>query len=76
MTEEQQEAFNAVEKINEELFKKYDKKNKNDSYKDLLSSIPIVSITIASGYMFIGLSLVSTDTCQIPEKTLYNSENN
>lgn len=76
MTEEQKEAFEAVEKINEELFKKYDKLNQKDDYIDWISKMPIASITIAGNYMFIGLSLQSTKTCNLPEITIYNSEDN
>lgn len=75
MTVDQQAAFDAVEKINEELFKKYDRKNEEDRYKDWLAVMPVVSITIADVYMFIGLTIPSTNTCQLPEIILYNSEN-
>lgn len=67
MTQEQQEAFGAVEKINEELFNKYNKKNN-------LDNLPTVSITFADRYMFIGLSIPST--IDLPEISLYSSENN
>jgi hypothetical protein len=76
MTEEQKEAFEAVNKINEELFKKYNKKNENDIYKDWLAVMPIVSITFASGYILIELTIPSTNTCQLPEFVIYNSEDN
>ena len=68
MTQEQQDAFDAVEKINDELFNKYDKKND-------IGSMPIVSITFAGTYMFISLSLPSVNS-QMPEIHIYNSENN
>ena len=76
MTEEQKEAFEDVEKINAEIFKKYDKLNQKDDYVDWISKMPIVSITVAGNYMFIGLSLQSTKTCSLPEITIYNSEDN
>ncbi len=77
MNEEQKEAFEAVEKINDELFKKYYKKDENDNSKDWLAVVPIVSITFANDYMFIGLSITSSEyDCQLPEFTIYNSQNN
>jgi len=76
MTEEQKEAFEAVDKINEELFIKYDKLNITDSYKDWLSVMPILSITFAGNYLFISLTIPSNDVCELPEFPVYNSENN
>lgn len=69
MNEDQKEAFDAVVRINEEIFTKYSKINAEDR-------MPIVSITFADVYMFIGISLPSTDTCELPEFKIYNSENN
>jgi hypothetical protein len=75
MTTEQQEAFDAVEKINEELFEKYDKLNIVDNYKDWISAMPILSITFAGMYMFISLSIPSVKNI-MPEIQIYNSEDN
>lgn len=69
MTEEQKEAFEAVEKINDELFEKYNKLNRIDM-------MPILSITFAGSYLFIGLTLISTNECDLPELRIYHSENN
>lgn len=44
MTQEQKVAFDAVTKINDEIFKKYDKLNTKDTYKDWISVMPILSI--------------------------------
>lgn len=68
MTEEQQKAFDAVEKINEELFKRYNKLNDKSVNIDWISKMPIVSVTFAGIYIFISLSIPS-----IPEIPLYNS---
>lgn len=76
MTEEQKEAFEAVEKINEEIFKKYDKLNSKDLYVDWIARMPIVSIIFAGNYTLINLSLSSTNECELPEFHIYNSENN
>lgn len=76
MTKDQQEAFDAVDKINEELYNKYSKKDPNNFNYDSLDRLPIVSITIAGVYMFIGLSIPSRNNCDIPEFNLYHSENN
>lgn len=76
MNEDQKEAFEAVEKINEELYKKYSKKDPKRFNYDSLDKMPIVSITFAGVYVFIGLSIPSTDKCTIPEINLYSSENN
>lgn len=75
MTQEQQEAFEVVEKINDELYKKYSKKDPKKSNYDSLDLMPILEITFASVYMFITLSIQSKKQL-IPEITLYNSENN
>ena len=58
MTTKQQEAFDAVQKINDELFLKY-----NDS------TPPTVSITFANRMIFISVSLPD-----LPEIHVYNSE--
>lgn len=76
MSEDQAEAFVAVEKINDELFQKYDKRNEKDPRKDWLSKMPVLSVTFAGGYLFISLSIPSSDTCVLPEISIYNSENN
>lgn len=74
MTNEQQEAYDAVEKINDELFEKYSKLNDGSVYVDWLSRLPVVSITFANSYTFISISIPSTDSCILPEILLYNSE--
>ena len=76
MTKEQKDAFKAVEKINEELFAKYDELNTSDNYKDWLAIMPILSVTFAGGYLFINLTIPSNDVCKLHEFSIYNSENN
>lgn len=76
MTEEQKEALEAVEKINEELYFKYSKRNEKDIYKDWIAELPILSIVFASNYLFIGLTIPHTDACELPEMKIYNSECN
>lgn len=76
MTIDQKEAYDAVEKINDELYKKYSKKDPENFNYDSLFKMPIVGITFAGVYMLITLSIPSSDVCSIPEITLYNSEDN
>jgi hypothetical protein len=76
MTNEQQEVFEAVDKINEELYKKYSKKDPKNFNYDSLDKMPIVSVTIAGPYLSIGIGIPSTDKCFLPEFNIYNSENN
>ena len=64
MTEEQKEAFEAVEKINEELFKYFDNKL-------MLNNQPILSITFAEYMTLIGLSIPLTSTSL--DINIYNS---
>ena len=66
MTTEQLEAFDAVQKINEELYAKYSKIDKLDEY-------PILSITFADNMTFISLS--PSSIINLPEIHLYNSVN-
>lgn len=65
MTEEQKEAFEAVEKINEELFEYFDNKL-------MLNNQPILSITFAEYMTLIGLSIPLTSISL--EIDIYNSE--
>jgi hypothetical protein len=65
MTPEQQEAFEAVKKINEELYEKWKLKD--------ISLMPVLSITFANEMFFISLSIVSTEKLDIPELHLYGS---
>ena len=67
MTNIQQEAFAAVQTINQELFEKYDKTNQ-------LELKPTLSIIFAERMTFISISLAS-ETLDLPEIHLYNSEN-
>jgi len=76
MNEEQKEAFEAVCKINEELYKKYSRKDPKNFNYDSLDKMPIVSITFASNYMFINLTIPSSEICVLPEIEIYSSENN
>lgn len=64
MTEEQKEAFEAVEKINEELFEYFDNKL-------MLNNQPILSITFAEYMTLIGLSIPLTSTSL--DINIYNS---
>jgi hypothetical protein len=73
MTQDQKEAFDAVKKINQELYEKYKLLNEKDKLgKDWLSFMPILSITFADTMIFISISLISTD---LPEINLYSSIN-
>ena len=65
ITEEQKEVFEAVEKINEELFEYFDNKL-------ILNNQPILSITFADYITLIGLSIPLTSTSL--EINIYNSE--
>lgn len=65
ITEEQKEAFEAVEKINEELFEYFDNKL-------MLNNQPILSIIFADYITLIGLSIPLTSTSL--EINIYNSE--
>jgi hypothetical protein len=75
MSEEQKEAFEAVEKINNELFIKYNKKNSDDAYIDWIARMPIVSVTFADYMIFISIGLAS-ELGDVPEIKVYNSECN
>jgi len=70
MTQDQKEAFDAVQRINQELYEKYKLLSKKDE-----SSMPILSITFADSMIFISISLVSTDSLDLPEINLYSSVN-
>lgn len=76
MTEEQKEALEAVEKINEELYKKYSKKDPKNYNYDSLDKMPVLTITFGGNYMFIDLSIPSYENVSLPEIHIYNSENN
>lgn len=65
ITEEQKEVFEAVEKINEELFEYFDNKL-------MLNNQPILSITFAEYMTLIELSIPLTSTSL--EINIYNSE--
>jgi hypothetical protein len=65
MTEKQKEVFEAVEKINEELFEYFDNKL-------ILNNQPILSITFADYITLIGLSIPLTSSSL--EINIYNSE--
>lgn len=67
MTEDQIDAVSAVDKINDELFAKYNKRND-------LDNLPIVSVTLAGVYVFVSISIA--DEVDGQELKLYNSENN
>ena len=67
MTQEQQEAFDAVEKINEEIYERY---------KDTdLSLMPIVIVTFANDMTFIAVSIPSSLELSLPEISIYSSVN-
>ena len=74
MTDEQKQAFNAVEKINEELYKKYSKKNPNNFDYDSLDKMPVVSVCFSGVYIIISVFVPSTNKCDFPEFILYHSE--
>lgn len=63
MTNEQKEAFDAVNKINDELYKKYGKKD----------TLPMLSISLANEMFFISLCIPSE--IYLPEIQLYHSVN-
>lgn len=60
MNKKQQEAFEAVQQINEELYAKYE----ND-----MNKLPVIAITFADIFMFISISIPN-----FQEITLYHSE--
>jgi hypothetical protein len=66
MNNEQKEIFDAVEKINEELYTKYAKINKVDY-------LPTVTCSFGGNYSFISISIASE--FNIPEINIYFSEN-
>lgn len=75
MTEEQKEAFEAVEKINEELFEYFDNKL-------MLNNQPILTITFAEYMTLIGLSVPLTSTSldiniynSVDDDRIYDEEN-
>lgn len=67
MTGDQIHAFDAVEKLNNLLCKKYEKLNDIDN-------VPVISITFADHYFFISISI--PDEFGGQEYHIYNSENN
>jgi len=68
MSEEQKEAFEAVQKINTELYEKWKDKN--------LDKMPILSIAFAKQITFINLTIPSTEyDIVIPEIHLFCSVN-
>jgi len=71
---EQKKAFDAVQKINNELYQKYSKKDPDNCNYDSLDKMPMLSITFANNYTFITLAIPSTNTLHIPELHIYNSE--
>lgn len=76
MNTEQIGVFKAVEKINNELYKKYSKKNPKNYNYDSLDLMPVLGVTFANAYTFVTLSVPSNINIIIPEITLYHSENN
>jgi hypothetical protein len=75
MTQEQKEALEAVEKINNELYYKYSRKDSANFNYNNLDLMPIISITFADCYTFISLTIPSSKQ-MLPEIQLYHSENN
>lgn len=75
MTEKQQEAFDAVTKINEELTKKYLKKQAKDPFSNWLDYIPILTVTLANDMIIINLSIPSDFEVSLPEIHIYSSFN-
>lgn len=73
MTELQKEAYDAVVKINAELYKKYSKPNTKNFNYNSLDSMPILSVVFSNNYTFITLNIPSTEGCIIPEIPLYSS---
>lgn len=69
MTMDQKLAYDAVEKINSEIKYKWNKANKDKDF------MPIVSITFADTMFFIGMSIPSYFSLDLPEIHLYNSVN-
>lgn len=68
MTDKQQEALTAVQLLNEELWKKYDKKHKKDDWTDWHSKCPILTCVIGQYHVAINLTIQG-----FPEIPLYNS---
>lgn len=69
MTQEQQEVFDAVEKINQELYKKWSKK------KDL-DNMPLLAVTFAGKYITVSMNMCYDATYKLPEIWIYNSWEN
>jgi hypothetical protein len=67
MTFEQKEAFNAVQRINDELMKKYSSKDKDIDY------MPQLSVMFVNTMIFISLSIPSDMSVQLPEIPIYSS---
>jgi hypothetical protein len=65
MNQEQKKAFDAVQKINDELLKFWDEKD--------VSLTPQLSITFCNDMMFISLHIPSGDNIILPELDIYNS---
>jgi hypothetical protein len=57
MTDKQQEAFSAVQLINEELWKKYDKKHRNDAFVDWHSRCPTFICLLGQEHVAINVSI-------------------
>lgn len=74
LTKNQKEAFEAVDKINQELYNKYKKLDDDDLYKDWLCLQPLLSITFADDMVLINLSIPSFIELSLPEINIYCSE--
>lgn len=59
MTEEDKAVMDAVEKVNNELYEKYEKLDEQERYKDWLSLMPTVTVTFAGYITLIGISVAS-----------------
>lgn len=75
MYEEQKEAFEAVNKINEELAERYRTLDQKEPNKCWLAMQPMLTIAFTDYITNISLSIPSFSDCIIPEFELYNSEN-
>lgn len=70
---EHAEAFRAVEKINDELYEKYSKKDPKNFDQDSLDKMPIVAITIGTAHMSIKLHIQPSRTMPPLEIPIYHS---
>jgi hypothetical protein len=55
ITDTEKEIIEAVDKVNDDFYKRYKKLDHNDRFKDWFSVMPVVSITFAGYYTLINI---------------------